>query len=42
MAAEGGGLFNQDFLGESFVWWVGQIADDSYWRDNINAGNFDD
>ena len=42
MAAEGGGLFNQDFLGESFVWWVGQIADDSYWRDNINSGKFKD
>jgi len=42
MAAEGGGLFNQDFLGESFVWWVGQIADDSYWRDNINAGKYKD
>tara|TARA_B100000965_G_scaffold89678_1_gene72883 strand:+ start:2228 stop:4093 length:1866 start_codon:yes stop_codon:yes gene_type:complete len=42
MAAEGGGLFNQDYLGESFVWWIGQVADDSYWRDNINAGKFKD
>ena len=40
--AEGGGLFNQDYLGESFVWWVGQVADDSYWRNNINAGKFKD
>ncbi len=42
MAAEGGGLFNQDYLGESFVWWIGQVADDSYWRDNINPAKFKD
>ena len=40
--AEGGALFNQDYLGESFVWWIGQVADDSYWRDNINPGKFKD
>ena len=37
-----GGLFNPGFLGSSFLWWVGQIADDSTWRDNINSGNYED
>ena len=37
-----GGLFNPGFLGSSFLWWVGQIADDSTWRDNINPGNYED
>ena len=37
-----GGLFNPGFLGASFLWWVGQIADDSTWRDNINSGNYED
>lgn len=31
---EGGTLFNSGFLGAHFNWWIGQIADDSYWRDN--------
>ena len=31
---EGGSLFNPGFLGGSFLWWVGQIADDSTWRSN--------
>jgi hypothetical protein len=35
---EGGSLFNPGFLGASFLWWVGQIADDSTWRDNISSG----
>jgi len=35
---EGGALFNPGFLGGSFLWWVGQIADDSTWRDNISPG----
>ena len=39
---EGGTLFNPGFLGSSFLWWVGQIADDSTWRDNINSGNYED
>ena len=39
---EGGSLFNSGFLGASFLWWVGQIADDSTWRDNINAGKYPD
>ena len=42
MAAEGGALFNQQFLGQGFNWWIGQVADDSYWRDNINPGKFED
>ena len=37
---EGGG-FNQGYLGQGFHWWVGQVADDSYWRDNILSGKFE-
>jgi len=37
---EGGSLFNSGFLGASFLWWVGQIADDSVWRDNILPGKY--
>ena len=36
-----GTLFNPGFLGASFNWWVGQIADDSTWRDNIVPGKFE-
>ena len=39
---EGGSLFNSGFLGASFLWWVGQIADDSVWRDNILPGKYPD
>ena len=42
MAVEGGGLFNAGYLGQGFNWWIGQIADDSYWRDNISSGKFED
>jgi len=42
MSAEGGALFNQQFIGQGFNWWIGQVADDSYWRDNINPGKFED
>jgi hypothetical protein len=35
-----GTLFNPGFLGESFNWWIGQIADDSTWRDNIVPGKY--
>ena len=42
MAAEGGALFNQQFLGQGFNWWIGQVSDDSYWRDNINPTKFKD
>ncbi len=38
---EGGGLFNQGFVGQGFNWWIGQIPDDSTWRDNIIPGKFD-
>ena len=34
----GGALFNSGFLGANFLWWIGQIADDSTWRDNILPG----
>lgn len=37
---EGGSLFNPGFLGSNFLWWVGQIADDSTWRGNINPGKY--
>ena len=37
---EGGSLFNPGFLGGSFLWWVGQIADDSTWRKNKVPGKF--
>ena len=37
---EGGPLFNSGVLGSNFLWWIGQIADDSYWRDNIIPGKF--
>mgnify|MGYP003113706129 CR=1 FL=1 len=37
---EGGALFNQGYLGQGFNWWVGQIADDSTWRDNLTSGKF--
>ena len=37
---EGGSLFNPGFLGGTFLWWVGQIADDSTWRSNKNPGKF--
>ena len=39
---EGGSLFNPGFLGSSFSWWIGQVADDSTWRSNINPENFKD
>ena len=42
MSVEGGGLFNQQYIGQGFSWWVGQVADDSFWRDNINPGKFKD
>ena len=32
--------FNQGFVGQGFNWWIGQVADDSTWRDNINPGKF--
>ncbi len=38
---EGGTLFNPGFLGSHFNWWIGQIVDDSTWRDNILPGKFE-
>lgn len=37
---EGNTSFNPGFLGSSFNWWIGQIADDSVWRDNILSGKY--
>jgi hypothetical protein len=39
---EGGSLFNPGFLGASFSWWVGQVVDDSVWRDNISPSKYED
>jgi hypothetical protein len=36
-----GTLFNPGFLGASFNWWIGQIASDSTWRDNMLPGKFE-
>jgi hypothetical protein len=36
-----GTLFNPGFLGASFSWWIGQIASDSTWRDNMLSGKFE-
>ena len=38
---EGGALFNPGFIGGSFIWWIGQIADDSTWRNNEEPGKFE-
>jgi len=34
-------LVNQGFIGQDFIWWIGQVADDSYWRDNILSGKYE-
>ena len=39
---EGGSLFNSGFTGSSFLWWIGQIADESVWRDNLMPSKFAD
>ena len=39
---EGGSLFNPGFLGSSFLWFIGQVADDSTWRKNQNPGKFEE
>ena len=41
MVVPGGGLVDTGFLGGSFQWWMGQICDDSTWRDNILPYKFD-
>ena len=38
----GSALFNSNFVGGDFLWWVGQIVDDATWRDNILPGKFED
>ena len=38
---EGGSLFNPGFIGGSFIWWLGQIADNSSWRSNEEPGRFE-
>ena len=38
---EGNGLFNPGFVGSGFHWWIGQIVDDSTWRENINPEKFE-
>ena len=38
---EGGSLFNPGFLGGSFYWFIGQVADDSTWRENQSPTNFE-
>lgn len=39
--SESGSLQNTAFIGGGgFHWWIGQIADDSTWRDNIIPGKF--
>lgn len=35
-----GALFDSGILGTSFFWWIGQIADDSVWRDNVISAPF--
>ena len=34
-------LVNQGFVGRDFLWWIGQVTDDSYWRDNILSGKYE-
>lgn len=36
-----GSSFNSGLIGANFNWWIGQIVDDNYWKDNISASNFD-
>ena len=35
MSQEAGALFDSGLLGSSFHWWIGQISDDSVWRENV-------
>ena len=37
-----GPLFNPGFLGGKFLWFVGQVADDSTWRENQNPAKNED
>ena len=38
---ESSSLFNPGFLGGSFYWFIGQVADDSTWRENQSPTNFE-
>lgn len=38
---EGGALFNPGFLGGNFLWWVGQVADDRTWRENVKSEKYE-
>ena len=38
---ESSSLFNPGFLGGSFYWFIGQVADDSTWRKNQNPEKFE-
>ena len=38
---EGTALFNPGVLGSGFLWWIGQVADDSTWRENIKDVVYD-
>ena len=40
--SETGALFDPGFLGGGFNWWIGQVMDDTSWRDNILPGKFED
>lgn len=35
-----GALFDSGILGTSFFWWIGQVADDSVWRENVICAPF--
>ena len=35
-----GALFDSGILGTSFFWWIGQVADDSVWRENVISAPF--
>ena len=37
---ESSSLFNPGFLGSSFHWFIGQVADDSTWRENLPSKKF--
>ena len=34
-------LYNPGFVGSQFHWWLGQVADSSSWRDNINDTSYE-
>jgi len=38
---ESSSLFNPGFLGGSFYWFIGQVADDSTWRENQSPTKFE-